>query len=137
MKTSRKLAVLALAALLPATTAAADLPPLSQNERVRTEFLAGAVGEEIVNNCPRISARMLVVFGKLRDLQQYARSLGYTDAQIREFRKSRENKAALERSRDTYLAQNGVVAGDAESYCRLGRQEIANQTLIGSLIRSR
>jgi hypothetical protein len=129
--------MLALVALIPATSAAVDLPPLAENERVRGEFLAGAVGDEIVDNCPSMSARMLVVIGKLNDLNNYARSLGYTSAQIREFRKNPENKAMLNGLRDEYLAANGVVAGDAESYCRLGRQEIENQTLIGSLLRAR
>ncbi|MCX7644996.1 MAG: DUF5333 domain-containing protein [Rhodobacteraceae bacterium] len=137
MRTSSKILSLALAALMPATVAAADLPPLAQNERVRNEFLAGAVGDEIVDNCPSISARMLVVISKLNDLQRYARSLGYTNEDIRAFRKSPENRAELNRLRDEYLAAHGVVPGDPESYCRLGRQEIANGTLIGSLIRVR
>ncbi len=137
MRTSRNIIILTLAALMPATVAAADLPPLSENERVRGEFLAGAVGDAIVDNCPTMSARMFTVIGKLRDLQQYARSLGYTDDDIREFRKSRENRAALDRMRDDYLAANGVVEGEPQSYCALGTREIENRTLIGSLIRSR
>jgi hypothetical protein len=137
MRTSSKIKILALAALMPAAVAAADLPPLAQNERVRSEFLAGAVGDEIVDNCPSISARMLVVISKLNDLQRYARSLGYTNEDIRAFRKSPENRAELNRLRDQYLAANGVVPGDPESYCRLGRREIENGTLIGSLIRVR
>lgn len=128
---------LALAALMPATIAAADLPPLGQNERVVREFFAVAVGDEIRQNCPTISARIFYVLGKARELERYAKSLGYTDAEIRAMRKDPENKARLEAMRDAYLAENGVVPGDAESYCRLGRQEIANNTLIGSLIRSR
>jgi hypothetical protein len=137
MKTSSKIKMLALAALIPAGAAAADLPPLADNPRVRSEFLAGAVGDEIVDNCPRMSARMLVVISKLNALNNYARSLGYTSEQIREFRKSEENKARLNAMRDEYLAANGVVPGDAESYCRLGRREIEQGTLIGSLLRER
>lgn len=137
MRTRSKIGILALAALIPATSGAADLPPLAENERVRTEFLAGAVGDEIVDNCPDMAARMLVVIGKLNDLNNYAKSLGYTSEQIREFRKSDENKARLNAMRDEYLAANGVVPGDTESYCRLGRQEIEQRTLIGSLLRER
>lgn len=137
MRPSSPILALALAGLIPATVAAADLPPLAQNERVRGEFLAGAVGDAIVDNCPTISARMTEVVSRLWSLRSYARSLGYTDAQIREFRKSEANKAELDRLRDTYLAQNGVVAGDPQSYCALGRREIENRSLIGSLIRAR
>jgi hypothetical protein len=136
MKPSR-LILMILAGLMPATIAAAELPPLAENERVRTEFLAGAVGDEIVDNCPDMAARMLVVIGKLNDLNNYAKSLGYTSEDIRAFRKSPENKAMLNGLRDAYLAEHGVVPGDVESYCRLGREEIANQTLIGSLLRAR
>ena len=32
------------------------------------------------------------------------------------------------------MARNGVKKGDPESYCRLGRQEIANRTVTGSLL---
>lgn len=138
MTMTSRLTILALAGLMAASTAAAaQLPPLAENERVRNEFLAGAVGDAIVDNCPSISARMLVVIGRLNDLQRYARSLGYTDEDIRAFRKSPENRAQLDRMRDAYLAANGVVPGDAESYCALGRQEIERGTLIGTLIRAR
>jgi hypothetical protein len=130
-------AALAIVAAVPAASAATDLPPLAQNERVEREFLAVAVGDEIRQNCPTISARMIQVMSKAFELERYAKSLGYSDADIRAMRKDPVNKARLEGLRDSYLAANGVVAGDAESYCRLGRQEIADRTLIGSLIRSR
>ena len=135
MTPSSILKTLALAAILPAGAAAADLPPLTQNERVVGEFLAAAVGDEIRKNCPTISARLFYVLRKANELERYARSLGYSDEDIRAFRKAPENKALLRQMRDDYLAQNGVSAGDAESYCRLGRQEMQNGTLIGSLLR--
>lgn len=136
--TSQFLRPLALAIAMPFGAAAAtDLPPLAENARVVNEFFAVAVGDEIRQNCPTISARIFYVLGKARELEQYAKSLGYTDEDIRAMRKDPANKARLEAMRDRYLAENGVVAGDAESYCRLGRQEIANGTLIGTLIRSR
>jgi hypothetical protein len=126
---------LVLAALLPASVAAAtDLPPLTENERIVKEFLAAAVGDEIRQNCPSIHARIFYVLRKANELEDYAKSLGYTDEDIKQFRKAPENKAMMRGLRDDYLAQNGVVAGDAESYCRLGRQEIQNETLIGSLL---
>lgn len=135
-KTFKTLAL--VLALAPATAGAAQsLPPLLENERVRTEFLAAAVGDEIRKNCGTISARLVVVFNKVRDLERYAEGLGYTPQQIEDFRKSPENKARLRALRDEYLAANGVVAGDAESYCALGRREIENGTLIGSLLRAR
>ncbi len=129
--------ILAVALVPAGAVAASDLPPLAQNERVKGEFLAAAIGDEIRENCPTISARMFYAFSRLNDLRAYAKSLGYTNDDIDEMRKNPENKAELRRLRDRYLQQNGVVAGNAQSYCRLGQQEIANRTLVGSLLRAR
>lgn len=134
MTPSSILKSLTLAAVLPMAASAADLPPLNQNQRIVNEFLAAAVGDEIRNNCPSIHARLIYVLRKASELESYAKSLGYTDEDIKAFRKDRDNKAMLRGMRDDYLAQHGVTAGDAESYCRLGREEMKNETLIGSLL---
>ena len=135
---SRTLRALCLAALvLPGPLAASNLPPLIEDDHVVGEFVAAAVGDEIRQNCPTISARMFTVLGRINELSSYARERGYSDDEIEAFRKSPENKAELNRRRDAYLAANGVVAGDAESYCRLGRSEIEARSRIGTLLRSR
>ena len=120
--------------LLATATAAQALPPLAENERVKSEFLAVAIGDAIRKNCSSVHARFFYVLGRARDLENYALSLGYTDEDIDAMRKDPANKARLKELRDAYLAENGVVAGDEESYCRLGRQEIENETLVGSLL---
>jgi len=129
--------MLAAALALPGIGAAQALPPLAENERVAREFLAVAVGDAIRKNCPTVYARIFYVLRKANELERYALSLGYSEDDIEEMRKNPENKARLRALRDAYLAENGVVAGDAESYCRLGRREIENETLIGSLLWSR
>ncbi len=126
---------LILAAVIAIPVQAQALPPLSENERVWNEFFGVAVGDQIRKNCPSISARIFRVLGLKRDLEAYAKSLGYTDADINALEDDEVAKTRLRASRDLYLAQNGVVPGDAESYCRLGRQEIENKTFIGSLLR--
>lgn len=117
------------------TTQAQALPPLEDNTRVQTEFLAAAVGDAIRKNCDDISARIWRALSKARQLERYALGLGYTDDQITAMRKDPAAKARLRNMRDTYLTQNGVTVGDAESYCRLGREEIAKNTLTGWLLR--
>ena len=135
MRPIRQLAAAAALALCASVAAAAEgLPPLAENPRVREEFLAAAVGDEIRRNCPSLSARMAYVFRRANELEKYVISLGYTREDIREVRKSREARQWLRSQRDAYLAQNGVVPGDAESYCRLGRQEIEKGSLIGALL---
>ena len=125
-----------LAASLAAGPARA-LPPLAENDRVLREFFAVAVGKEIVDNCPSIDARMMYLGIRTVELQNYVTSLGYTKADIDEMRKDPANKARLEAMRDSYLAKNGVVKGNAESYCTLGRAEIEKKTLIGVLLRGK
>lgn len=126
---------LTLALFMAIPFAAKALPPLEQNERVRNEFFAAAVGNEIRKNCSSISARIFYVMRRVRELENYAKSLGYTDADIDALEDDDAAKARLRAMRDRYLQQNGVVAGDEESYCRLGRQEISRRSLIGVLIR--
>lgn len=121
----------------PAAVNAAALEPLAENPRVQSEFLAAAVGDEIRKNCPTISARLFRAVHMARELERYALGLGYTEEDIRAMRKDPAAKALLKRRRDAYLSANGVVEGDPDSYCRLGREEIATKTLTGRLLRAR
>lgn len=132
-----KAAVLGLALLMLPGQAAATLPPLAQNERVAAEFLAGAVGDAIRKNCPTISARMVRVWQRARELERYALGLGYTGEDITAMRKNPDNKALLKQRRDAYLSAHGVTKGDPDSYCRLGYEEIEKKTLTGWLLRAR
>jgi hypothetical protein len=138
MKTIRPtLTILALVAGLTAFAGghAAALEPLKNNKRVQGEFLSAAVGDEIRKNCPDLSARMFRVWRKAMELEQYALGLGYSRDDITALRKDETAKAQLKQMRDAYLARNGVTPGDAESYCRLGREEIEKNTLTGWLLR--
>ena len=113
---------------------AQTLPPLSQNTFVNDSLRAAAIGDTIRRNCPSISARFFVALRKVRELERYARSLGYTDEQIQAFIRSPEDRARLQREARDYMLQNGVVEGEKETYCALGRAEIASKSLIGQLI---
>lgn len=124
----------ALAAALAASAAQA-LPPLKDNERVQREFLAAAIGDEIRKNCPTISARFFRFLKRRQELKDYALSLGYSMDDIEAMLDDEGAEAWLKAQRDHYLAKNGVVTGDAESYCRLGMAEIAKNSLTGWLLR--
>ena len=133
-----KTKILIQAAAFAAISAPAfALPPLEENARVNHDFLSAAVGDEIRKNCPDISARMLRVLKRANDLEEYAISLGYTKADIDEMRQNPDAKARLRANRDAYLAKNGVIEGDADSYCRLGHAEIEKKTLTGWLLRAK
>lgn len=127
---------LAALALTASTVSAVALVPLQENERIKSEFLAAAVGDEIRKECPSISARLWRVWTKANELEDYALSLGYSKADIKAMRENPEAKAQLKATRDAYLLANGVTKGDSDSYCRLGREEIEKKSLTGWLLRA-
>ena len=79
---------------------------------------------------------MFVVLGELNALEDYARDQGYTEAEVKAFLKDKTEKARIKAAAATYLKKAGAVDGDAETYCVVGRAEIAKGTLAGSLLRS-
>jgi Family of unknown function (DUF5333) len=110
--------------------------PLNQEAHINASLVAGQVGDTIRKTCPSISARMFVVLGKLNALEDYARDKGYTEAEVKAFLKDGTEKARIKALAKDYLKTAGAVEGDAESYCKVGRDEIAKGTLAGSLLRS-
>jgi len=76
------------------------------------------------------------VYSKLKELERYARDKGYSEADFKAFRNNPSEKDRMKAAAAAYLAQAGAVEGDAQSYCRVGRDEIAKGSLIGELLRS-
>ena len=70
-------------------------------------------------------------------LEDKARDLGYTDEQIKAYVTSEAEKAKMRAKGEAYLVDAGVKKGDAESYCTVGREEVAKRSLIGSFLRVR
>ena len=131
-----KLVTLALALALAAPAAAAELPPLRQNTYINDRLLVAAIGDQIRRNCPTISDRRWVVRMEALRLFNHAVGLGYDRATIEAYLKDEEARAWMSGRRDAWLAANGAVAGDADSYCRIGLREIGNRTYLGSLMRA-
>lgn len=130
-----KLAAITLAAVLLALPAAAKVP-LNQNQHITDSLVAGRIADVIRNNCSSIAGRLVLAYSKLEELKQYAIDQGYTEAEVKAFLKNGAEKTRLKGIAAAYLAQAGAVEGDEESYCKVGRAEIANGTLAGSLLRS-
>lgn len=110
--------------------------PLADEAHINTSLVAAQAGDMVRNTCPTISARMFVVFDKMYALKAYARALGYTETEVKAFLADGSEKARVKALALDYLTTAGVVEGDVESYCRVGRDEIAKGTLMGSLLRS-
>jgi hypothetical protein len=137
MNRSVWMAGLVVAALLAASPASAESRvPLARDLHINEQLVAGAAGDMLRQTCPSLQARMLVVWGKLQALESYARSKGYTEPEVRAFLKDKGQKARIRTEAGRYLAKAGAKTGDAESFCRAGRAEIAKGTLVGSLLRS-
>ena len=126
---------LTLVAVIAASPALA-LEPLNKDTHVTESLVAVRVGDTIRNTCPSISAKMFTVLAKWNDLKAYLRAKGYTEDEVEAFRKDKVEKARIKGLAADYLKQAGAVEGDAESYCKVGRDEIAKGTLAGSLLRS-
>jgi hypothetical protein len=129
------LAAVGLALLVSGTAHARQ--PLHEVRQLYEPLLAAAVGEAIVRTCPDIQPRMLTVMAKGKALERQALALGYTEDELRAFRTSKAERKRLEARRDAWLAARGIVRGDRDAHCRLGTDEIAARSLLGSLLRAR
>jgi hypothetical protein len=122
--------------LMSSTSVAQAKRPLEDITSITDGLLWIGIADEIRNTCPSISAHMLRAMGRINSIQNEAKSLGYTKQEIDTFRKSDANKAELRRRGEAYLMANGVTLGQAETYCTLGRAEIAKSSQIGTLLRA-
>lgn len=109
--------------------------PLAEEEHINEQLIAAAAGDLLRQTCPSLSARLLVVLLKMKQLESYARSKGYDEDEVLLFLKDKAEKARVKASAIAYLAAAGVREGDIDSYCIVGRAEISDETLVGSLLR--
>lgn len=134
MNNRKPLSAALIAMLALGATQAAALEPLAQEKHVNDRLIAARIADRIRRECPSIDGRIIYAFTQARALKKYARDKGYSEAQIDAFLDSRADKDRIYAVAEDYMAQNGVTAGDADSFCRLGRQEIAKNTVTGSLL---
>jgi hypothetical protein len=127
----------ALLAGLAAPAALAAKVPLREESHIVGSLVAARVADAIRKSCPTISARSFVVLAKMRDLVSYARSKGYSSAEVEAFLEDPAEKARLKQLAADHLKKAGAKPGNAQSYCAAGRAEIGAGTLAGALIRSR
>lgn len=111
--------------------------PLSEHRYINDQLFVAAVGDAIRKNCRSISARMGRVYTRGQALYDYAQNQGYSRREISDYLESKPDNDRMKARRDAYMAERGVRRGDAESYCALGRREIAANSPIGQLLRSR
>lgn len=131
MKTLWKLAAAGLVAATLATPAAA-LPPLAQEKYINDRLIAARVADVIRRGCPTIDGRIVYAWSQARALKRYAEQQGYSSTEIDAFLDSDTDKARIYAVADDYLRRNNAT--NADGMCRLGRDEIAKNTVTGSLL---
>jgi uncharacterized membrane protein len=127
-------AVMAFATVMSAGHLSAQTA-LKDVAHVRDGIIAVGMAYEISEKCDSISARLFRGFGYLQSLRSHARSLGYSNDEIDAYINDKAEKDRLEAIARAQLASLGVTANDPDSYCTVGRAQIAANTRVGWLLR--
>ena len=122
-------------ALMIATPSLAADVPINKEPHINHILLQGFIGDAIADNCPALEPRKLRALGELNKLRVYALDKGYTTAQVRAFVTDDTEKARGKAEAAEWLKAKGAEPGKTEEYCRIGREEIAKESLIGYLLR--
>ncbi|MEJ6397939.1 DUF5333 domain-containing protein [Yoonia sp. 208BN28-4] len=108
------------------------------NLRDVTEITEGliAVGTavEISDKCGSIGPRNFRGLAYLNSLRNRAVALGFSASQIDDFTDDKAEQDRLEAIARARLADKGVVEGREETYCAVGRAEMAANSAIGRLL---
>lgn len=120
-----------------ATTQAEVNATLGGDAEIWSGLFALAMGNELQENCEAIDVRTLRTTRFVYGLYSRARGFGYSRDQIRAFQRADSTEARLRREVMAYFAEHGVQSGDQQSYCDLGRAEIAAGSQAGELLRAR
>lgn len=134
MQFLKTLTAAALAAVTIGTAPAFALEPLSQEKYINDRLIGARIADRIRRECPSLNARVFYAYSQARALKRYARDKGYSEAQIEAFLDNRQEKTRIYAVAEDYLTRKGATKGNAESFCAVGRQEIQNRTVIGSLL---
>ena len=130
--------MIAAITLMIATAATGDTPtPLAREAHINHSLMSAQAADKIRKTCPSISARMWVALVKANALKSYARRKGYSEPEVRAFLKDPTEKARVKALAADYLKARGVIAGDVETYCTVGRAEITKRSLVGQMLRAR
>lgn len=130
----KRIPLVAATLAMLATTPALALEPLAQEKYINDRLVAARVADRVRRECPSLDGRMVYAFTQARALQRYALNKGYSKDQIEAFLDSKPDRQRIYAQAEAYLAQGGARAGDAESFCRVGRAEMAAGSVAGSLL---
>jgi uncharacterized membrane protein len=110
---------------------------MSDVPEIENVLYAAAVAYEISEICDAISARRMKALGDAWKLRSIANDLGYSDSEIKEYIESDAQKARMRAKGEAYLKSKGAIYGQPETFCAVGRAEIAKSSAIGALLRAK
>ncbi|CUK00152.1 DUF5333 domain-containing protein [Shimia thalassica] len=133
----RKVLLAASAVFAVTGSAAQAKAPMSDVPEIENVLYAAAVAYEISEICDDISARRMKALGDAWKLRSIANDLGYSDSEIKEYIESDAQKARMRAKGEAYLKSKGAIYGQPETFCAVGRAEIAKSSAIGALLRAK
>lgn len=122
--------------MVAGTGFAHERPPLREVSEIDDSMLWVAIAHEISEECDEINPRILRGLNYLNSLRSKARSLGYTNEEIRAYHKSDEERERMRRRGEAFVIAQGLDPNNAEDLCTLGHTEIARNSMIGTFLRA-
>ncbi|MCV2875122.1 DUF5333 domain-containing protein [Rhodobacteraceae bacterium XHP0102] len=107
---------------------------LRNDPEIHEGLLAISIGRLVRNHCDTIDARVFRAWAFAQTLVDRGISLGYSRAELEDYLESDADKDRYRRLARAYLGARGAVVEDAQSMCRLGRDEISSQSAVGRLL---
>lgn len=107
---------------------------LRNDPEIHEGLLAISIGRLVRNHCDTIDARVFRAWAFAQTLVDRGISLGYSRAELEDYLESDADKDRYRRLARDYLGARGAVVEDAQSMCRLGRDEISSQSAVGRLL---
>ncbi len=122
------------AALLGATSAAAQ-GNLRDEAEISEGLIATGMAVRIAERCDSLDARRIQGINFLFGLKERAREMGYSESQINAYLEDKAEERRLIAVAEGRLADKGAVEGQPETFCTVGRAEMAAGTQTGRLLR--
>lgn len=127
----------AAGALVLGATAADARVALKDDKTIESGLVLVAAGKILRDTCDDITPRVLRAMSFARSLESRAKGLGYSRSEIDAYLKSDTDKARVKGKARAYLTSRGADMGQPATICAVGRDEIANGTSLGRLLRQK
>lgn len=123
-----------IAALFAAGAAQARVP-LAEVKPINDGLTAVAIADHIRIKCDDISARLVVAWRYIGQLEDQAKAMGYSDDEIEHFVTDKTEKKRVAALAADYIRAHNADPKKPETLCALGRAEIAAGSTIGKMLR--